>query len=281
MTITIYLPPFLWKNIISFLSYDAIAKLIQINPIFNEIASNQICHHKFINLKAPIIVVKGNNKVTADFWKYSYHNYRSFTNLSAMFHSIAGHNMFRKNKSKLMQYKIYLNNGIDWNEKSYYDFDQARCSIDLTTLSNNLNRVCLRYLQHIANIEFLTIDNIFFQNGPIKITGTLHVKITNCKFRYNDFIEIDQAESIVLQNNIFIMTELHIVNVGNDYNPIVTISNNKFGGQPEAHNLIQFANLIANDPSIIIISGNTFAATLLLFNNKTNNTSTCINSNLN
>ena len=280
MTITIYLPSFLWKNIISFLPYDAIAKLIQIDPIFNEIASNQICHHKFINLKAPIIVVKESDKTAVDFWKYSYHNHRSFTNLSAMFHSIAGHNMFRKNKSKLMQYKIYFNNYNGRNKKSYYDFGQARCSIDLTTLSNNSNRVCFGYLLHIANIEFLTIDNIFFKHGPIKITGTIHVKITNCTFIYNDFVEIYQAESILLQNNIFTGTKLHIINANNNYTPTITISNNKFDGQPEAQNLIQFANSIANNPSTIIISGNTFAATSLLFNNKTNNTTTCINSNL-
>ena len=282
-----FLSAFLWKHIIFYLDIKDTVSLSRVNSELYHVTSEIIYKYRFTNIKSPIILVKWTSEceiATHNFYKYSYTNHFRFNYISDTMQSIAGHNMIRKNKTKLVQYKIYLNNYDSRNESAItyatlnYQFGYGRCSIDIDSISADvINRIYYDGVESnpllICNVESLTIKNVEFGYGDICIVNAKQCRFVQCQFICNNSIKMDLIDNLMLEKNTFAKGCVLTINLSD--NNIINICNNKFDGKAED----DLSSLVRMDykPSELTICNNIFNASSLIF--KQADVSISINSN--
>lgn len=301
------MPKFLWKHVITHLSYNNIIKLT-VNNHFAEVIDSDAGKDSFFNDRPDaIVIVKCGSKRMKYFWKYAQSNYTVCNDIEHMYDIVQ-----RENSIEPFYCKVFIKRGCYHFIRHGYNkgtvFNNAKSDIEITG-NNKTDTIIQAYYKppytncyaifyegyiSIKNITFygiphvfekqakhygddastLSISNCIFDQSFLSIKYIDKVSISNCKFiesvLWADNYRMEPINYTIC-NNIFLMLRSNEASIfyicNNSSQSIINITDNIFNN---------IANVSVLLLSVVLLSTSFNTGTFVFNNNSISNIKSCI-----
>lgn len=209
------LPKFIWRHIITYLTYTDIVILIAVNSQFRKLDSDDE-KYTFLN-KCAIAVVKCRSKHMNFFWKYAIETYTKCISIDNLFQHLR-HDIVKNTSDVFFYYKVFVKPGnYNYLGKKYfgagnYTFNTNPCSIEIN--GSKLGSTTIKQISFIIQSAEIIISKYF----SIKYIRFCNMPFFFRKFRYNnnshndkEFVIVGSYSELYVSNCIF---EGHHSNLG-------------------------------------------------------------------
>ena len=163
------IPKFLWKQVIRYMSYDNIVKMITITKHFAGIVDEDTGQSNFIEHRSSsIAIVKCNMRRMSYFWKYALQTYIGCEHIPDLLQLIEDD---VNHAVDFIYYKVFIKSGeyLFNNASKWYEFNKNRCSIEITgsktestIIKSNTNKYDNLHTISVIVHEYFLICHITF-----------------------------------------------------------------------------------------------------------------------